>query len=783
VKRRWCALLSTLLAVTLVPALVSQVTGCNGNADNPLTAVDAAVALAAKPVPAGQVQLPGNKIAQFVDPLPLLSAAGGTMETIIAGAGEITLTMWEFQANMMPSTFVPANGQPYAGTWTFGYRSGTVAPAGAVDTPVGPVIVATRGVPTQIRYVNKLTSNNIFWRNWTDQSLHSAFHQIVGNPMPTPGDTNHYMGPVPAVPHLHGGEQPAVIDGGPEAYFLSDEVIPGYNNAFHGSAYYTHPGVAAAANEAVYRYPNAQEAAPLWFHDHLLGGTRLNATYAGLAGAYALIDPGTQPPGLLTVGLDVNGSGGVLPDAANEYLVPLVIQDRMFDTNGQLFFPNVGINPEHPYWLPEFVGDVIIVNGKVWPYLNVDRQRYRFYVINGSNSVAYDLWLQDLASGVKGPSMWVIATDGGYLDAPVEVNPNATGQQAMAGTQKSLTMMPGERYGIIVDFGDPAWLAAISAAYPGGVPNPLNLVLRNRGPTVEGTPKASLTGRIMQFRVTNVVPAGGDQSYNPATSVDPLRPANIVRLPGTPLGPAISATNVQLTRELTLNEVPGPGGPLEALVNNSKWNGLRPDMVTPIPGSTLVNGNWITELPNEGDTEIWEIVNLTADSHPIHLHAIQFQIVDREAFDTKAFNAVYNPLFPGGLFVGGYGPPLPYAPTDPGYDPVLQGGKYGGNPDVTPYLSGVKVPPLLYEQGWKDTAIMHPGEVTRIAVRWGPQDVPVGTADYFSFAPDAPATNGERGQYVWHCHITDHEDNEMMRPDVINPAPAAVRTYIQGVDY
>jgi spore coat protein A len=78
---------------------------------------------------------------------------------------------------------------------------------------------------------------------------------------------------------------------------------------------------------------------------------------------------------------------------------------------------------------------------------------------------------------------------------------------------------------------------------------------------------------------------------------------------------------------------------------------------------------------------------------------------------------------------------------------------------------------------------MHPGEVTRIAVRWGPQDVPVGTADYFSFAPDAPATNGERGQYVWHCHITDHEDNEMMRPDVINPAPAAVRTYIQGVDY
>ena len=304
--------------------------------------------------------------------------------------------------------------------------------------------------------------------------------------MPTTGDTTHYQGPVLAVPHLHGGEVPALIDGGPEAWFASD--VPGPDTATtylsQGPAYYTKAG--AAANEAIYSYPNTQEAAPLWFHDHLLGGTRLNATFAGLAGGYALIDPGlTLPAGLLPVGLDTNGSGSM--DAANEVVVPLVIQDRMFDTNGELFFPNIGINPEHPYWVPEFVGDTIVVNGKAWPYLNVDQQRYRFYAINGSNSRPYDMFLQDQVSGVKYP-MWVIATDGGYLDTPVLIDPNATGAQTKLGVQKSLMMMPGERYEIIIDFA--------------GIPAGTNLILRNTAPTVDGNPKASLDGRIMQFRVS-----------------------------------------------------------------------------------------------------------------------------------------------------------------------------------------------------------------------------------------------------------------------------------------
>ncbi|MEK6742008.1 MAG: multicopper oxidase domain-containing protein [Nitrospirota bacterium] len=716
--------------------------------------------------------LPGNKIAQFIDPLPVLNVApGGTMETVIAGTGEITLNMLEFRSKILPSTFVPANGLPYTGTWVFGYRLGpTSAPAAAVDTYVGPVIVATRNVPTQIRYVNNLTANNIAWRDWTDQSLHSAFHQAVGQPMPMVGDMMHYMGPVLAVPHLHGGEDPAIIDGGPEAWFASNVPGPDTMTTYlpHGPAYYAGVDVAGAGanppalNEAIYRYPNTQEAAPLWFHDHLLGGTRLNATFAGLAGAYPLIDPSLSLP----AGLDPVGLGG-------RHLVPLVIQDRMFDTNGQLFFPNIGINPEHPYWVPEFVGNAIVVNGKAWPYLNVDRQRYRFFLINGSNSRPYDMFLQDQTTGIKGPRMWVIATDGGYLDAPVLIDPNATGAQTKAGVQKKLMMMPGERYEMIMDFADPVWLNAITAAYTAmgmAVPKPINLILRNTAPTVNGNPNTKTEGRIMQFRVSANAPV--DTSYNPDPAQPggglPLRPA-MVRLADPVLGTLAAGVTPNLTREFTLNEVPGLGGPLEALVNNSKWNGLRSDGTTSIPGSTYVLGNYLTELPVEGQTEVWEIINTTMDSHPIHLHGLQFQLINRQAFDMAAFMMAYNAAFPGGVYIPGYGPPLDYFTGNPR--------ALGGNPD--PALLGAALPPLSFEAGWKDTVIMHPGEVTRIAVRIAPQDKAIGAADLFwSYAP-----NALNGAYVWHCHITDHEDNEMMRPIQFLPNETVIRTYVQGVDY
>lgn len=719
---------------------------------------------AAKPVNVGPVQFPGSKIQQFAQPLPLLDAAGGSIQTILDNGSEISMRMVELRANILPPSFKPANGLPYSGTAVFGYRASVspVTPLTNVDTYVNPVIVATRGTPTTIRYINNLTTNVINWRNWTDASLHSAFHQATDMGMPVTGDTAHYQGPVLAVPHLHGGEVPALIDGGPEAWFASD--VPGPDTvtayAAQGPAYYSKAG--AAVNEAIYSYPNTQEAAPLWFHDHLLGGTRLNATFSGLAGGYAIIDPNLiLPNGLLPVGLDINGSGSM--DAANEVVVPLVIQDRMFDTNGELFFPNIGINPEHPYWIPEFVGDTIVVNGKAWPYLNVDQQRYRFYAINGSNSRAYDMFLKDQNTGLKYP-MWVISTDGGYLDKPVLIDPNATGAQTKLGVQKSLLMMPGERYEIIIDFA--------------GIPAGANLLLCNAAPTVNGNPKASLDGRIMQFRVTAAAPAGGDNSYNPASLTQLRAGAPIVRLPGAPGGPLIGAANVDVTRQFTLNEVLGAAGPLEALINNSKWSGMRPDGSI-IPGATMVDGpnqsafsfmgNHLTELPQEGTTEVWEVINLTMDSHPIHLHGLQFQLIDRQQIDMKAYMMTYAMAFPNGVYIPGYGPPLDYFTGNPR--------ALGGNPD--PVLLGAPLPPLSYEEGWKDTVIMHPGEKTRIAVRIAPTDrLLTDTNLSWSYQP-----NALNGAYVWHCHITDHEDNEMMRPYAFLPDPTAIRTYIQGVDY
>ncbi len=715
------------------------------------------LALGVSAATAAQVQLKGNQIAQFVDQLPLLTVQGGSMETIIPGTGEITLTMREFKADVMPSSFVPAAGI-YTGTTVWGYRDGS-QPTNPAGTYIGPVFVATRTVPTKIRFVNDLgdtaTSNLLFWKTSLDQTLHWA--DPLGGAMNacamdvTPGQppigscANNYSGPIPAVPHLHGGEVPPVLDGGPDAWFTSD-------GAYQGPTYYT--GNGAAANEAIYRYPNSQEAGLLWFHDHLLGGTRLNV-YAGLAGAYLLTDPGLAlPPGLNPAGLQ-QGTDATTVD----YLIPLVIQDRSFDVNGELFFPNAGINPEHPFWIPEFVGDTVVVNGKVWPYLNVERRRYRFLFINGSNARAYELFLIDPISGAKGPAMWQIGTDGGYLDAPVKIDPNA----AMTQLQK-LVLMPGERADVIVDFS--------------GVPSGTNLILRNtaRTPYPGGAPAAQGTmGRIMQIRVSGT--RDTEFGYNPATLPPiPIRSGGqrIVRLPGTPAGPAVTAANVQNFRQLTLNEVMAAGGPLEVLVNNTKWSGMREDGSVPAGFTALSIGGiteYLSELPNEGDTEIWEIVNLTEDAHPIHTHLTQFQVVSRQPFNTNAYLAAYGAAFPGGMFIPAYGPPLDYATGNPR--------ALGGNPDITPYLLGLPVPPPLNERGWKDTVRVMPGEVTRFVVRYAPLDKALNDPDLnYPFDPNAL----ER-PYVWHCHIIDHEDNEMMRPYSVVPTPHAKRPYKVNKDY
>ncbi len=700
--------------------------------------------------------LPGTAIPQFREPLPTLAAGGGTMQTVIADANEITLTMREFKAKILPTgTFTPGV-QPETSVW--GYIVGQNAPPAALDTYIGPVIVATRDLPTQIRYVNNLGNtagtNVIAWKESTDQTLHWADPANLGHVM------THYDGPIPAVPHLHGGEVPPVLDGGPDAWFLSSTTTPaGYTQKGH--AFYTSavPGVVTQPNEAVYRYPNKQEAAPLWFHDHVLGATRLNV-YAGIAGAYPLIDPNlVLPTGLHPVGLKRD---------TVDFIVPLVIQDRMFDTNGQLFFPNVGINPEHPFWIPEFVGDVIVVNGKAWPFFNVAPKRYRFLFLNGSNARAYELFLDNPVTKVMGPAMHVIATDGGYLDNPVKIDPNAP-----KGQLQRLVILPGERYDVIIDFA--------------GLPAGTRLLLRNVAKTpfpAGAAPMGNTVGRVMEFRVNQPF-TGPDTSYDPASGIS-LRPP-IKRLVDPATGTLGAGVVIDKFRQLTLNEVIGAGGPLEILVNNTRWNGIPPGG-TPRADFTPVTVNGVTEyfseLPEEGKIEQWEIINLTADAHPIHTHLTQFQLRNRQSFDVAKYNADYASAF-GGAYVPAFGPPLNYNTGNPN--------ALGGNPDVnkvlggkTVYLMGPAMPPQPNEAGWKDTVIMLPGQVTRIVVRYAPTDTPIGTPGTYPFDPNAPVNPADPSTahgFVWHCHIIDHEDNEMMRPSRVTPTAGATRTYIQRTDY
>lgn len=719
--------------------------------------------------------LAGSAIPQFVDPLP-------SLHTIIAGAAQIELDMTEFQSNVMPSSFVPATGT-YTGTWAWSYHQN--GQAVTADTSyIGPVIVATRGTPTEIRYVNNLgsakDSNVLFWANATDQTLHWA------DPLGMMGSFDNYTSTIPAVPHLHGGEVPPVLDGGPDQWFTSD-------GNYHGHTYYTqgfagdvmglptlpdagYPTGAIVFNEldntryinvaetwevftsnaAVFRYPNLQEAAPLWFHDHLLGATRLNV-YAGLAGAYVLTDPALNLP-------------TDLPGPAN--IIPLVIQDRKFDTEGQLFFDIGGINPEHPEWIPEFVGDTIVVNGKVWPYLDLEPRRYRFLLINGSNARPYEMSfiIQDGASKAmgrvkpdfftrlssKGPAIWQIATDGGYLDVPVLIDPNAK-----PGSLSKLLILPGERAEIIVDF----------SAFAGQT-----LLLTNtaRTPFPDGDPVDPLTtGRIVQVRV-GAAPVV-DSSYDPSSGT-PLRTGEqeIVRLVNPATGTLAAGVTADVTRQLTLNEVMGMGGPLDVLLNNTGWAGRQMDGPVRDDFTPLTSGGdteYLSELPDEGTTEVWEIVNLTADAHPIHLHLVQFQVLNRQGFNFSRYNKAYEKSFPGGAFMPAYGPPLDY---NTGNARAL-----GGNPDIVPYLQDGVTPPNANEAGWKDTAVMYPGQVTRIAVRFAPTSEAIDSIDlFFPFEP-----NVLNRPFVWHCHIIDHEDNEMMRPYTVVPDLSAIRTYNLGTDY
>ncbi len=751
-----------------------------------------------------QTVLDPTTIPQFVDNLPDFSVAGR-----VNGDVPYVVRSEEFQQKILPAQVYRKLAAPYsAGTMVFGYgidQGRNHYPAlPAKGLYPGFTVVVTRDRETVVSYRNDLipqpnrpgSFKNALGpsleKTFTiDQSLHWA------NPLHDPmtvgddGNAKPYLGAIPQVTHLHGAEDPSAFDGGPSEWFTpgaEGKLGDGNQKGMRG------PGFVSST----YRYPNAQEPTTLWFHDHTLGATRTNVN-AGLAAFYLIRGDGD----------DGIAGRGKLPAGRQE--VELVFQDREFDTNGQLLFPD-GYPPGldgplqdpklHPYWMPEFFGDVITVNGKSWPKFTAAPNRYRLRLLDGASVRFFNLQFCAGSQGAIVGSMhgfcgknenvvpfYVIGDDGGLLDKPVKV--------------QHLLFSPGERYDVVVDF----------ARYRGKT-----ITVRNDAVTpypsafAKFTP--SLEGRVMRINVSRTRAA--DTSYDPSTgaalrgSGSTVAPglAPISQLPGTPGGiplhkPIADGKAVQVYRQLTLNPIfksggchwPGSGsGDMidEMLLNNTNFDGLRAGTKVGIPGSTQVGGMRMTEMPRIGSTEVWDLIDLSNDDHPIHIHLVQFQVIARIPFDLARFGAAYYAQFPGGKCIPGYGPPKPS-------DVANGAGALGGNPDVSrfflertqPYCmddgreDGTDGPARPEERGWKDTVIASCGHVTRVVVRFTPQDLPAlrnGVAiDYtgrneFGFDPaDSDPTHAGKGGYpggpgyVWHCHLIDHEDNDMMRPMI--PVP------------
>jgi len=457
----------------------------------------------------------------------------------------------------------------------------------------GPVIENEQGICTYVQWINEISDEKHLLPY--DHTLH-ACHEG--------------MPEVRTVVHLHGAEVEPDSDGHPDAWYTRDYEICG-----------------PSFTRKIYKYPNKQRAAMLWYHDHALGITRLNV-YAGLAGIYIIRSKEERA---------LNLPSGI-------YEIPLVIQDKTFNEDGSLFYPKNVDNPPPTYpevsITPGFAGDTIIVNGKAWPYLEVEQRKYRFRILNGSNERFYRISLS------SGRDFIQIGTDGGLLEKPVRL--------------KEITIAPSQRVDLIIDFTD----------QPVGT----NIVLTNtaRTPFDFGAPPDPNTdGLIMQFRVK-------ENTSGKDTSTIPEYLSHIKRH---------KEKDVRRIRDISLNVGADRFGRLMFTLNNREFIG------------------GITEEPVVGELECWRIINAGLGVHPIHIHQIQFQVLDRIPIDSNAYNQTGQIIFTG--------------------DPE---------------------PPSPELRGWMDTVQAFPGYMTRLLCKFGPYT----------------------GRYVYHCHILEHEDYDMMRPfDVV----------------
>lgn len=616
-------------------------------------------------------------VQQFATPLPEIPVAvpdttshpGYDYYTVVA---EQT-TGYDFGLRKKDgSEFInPATGGPIR-TTVWGYRTNGIK-TGYLGATVEArsTLAGEAGKPVMVKYVNDL-------RDASGRLL--TKHLLTVDP--TLGGANMGEPEIRIVTHLHGGHVASAFDGHPEAWITNDPAAQTGLPADPVSGRPARPN----GNTVTYTYDNDQLAEQLWYHDHAMGITRLNV-YAGLAANYLLRDSYEDSLNL----------------PRGRYELPLVIQDKSFNQDGSLHYdsnPLLATNGSqktdsngNPVRTsnPEFFGNTITVNGKVWPYLAVEPRKYRFRILNGSDSRFYHMWLERSdGQPIPAGAIVQIGNDGGLMPDAVQIGDSQG---------NGLLLALAERADVIIDF----------SRFPAGT----SITVRNDAPTPYPGGDAvspTTTGRIMQFRITKPL-AGSD------TSVIPAHPR---------VQPALGAPDN--TRYVDLQETLD-----NVLVYDPNTGAIATRLKLLLNGLTFDAP--ITEKPVVNTVEDWVIINNTVDTHPMHLHLVDFEVVEK-----------------GSVAPGAYTP----ANGAGGMPTVALGGlRPNIEPDGTPAGPGSPYTVQPQERGQKDTVRVPPG------------DDLIGSQGYVRIR----ARFDRIGTYMWHCHILAHEDHEMMRPFMVVPAP------------
>jgi spore coat protein A, manganese oxidase len=652
-----------------------------------------------------------DRLRKFIQPLrmvgtgiPIAQPDTATQSWWQPGVTHYTIGIRQFADQLHPDLPFPTR------LWGFGQGS-------AADfRHLGGIIAVKRGTPVQITFRNSLPARHILP---VDRSI-----------MGTDNQDNR------ADVHLHGGFVPWTSDGGPHAWWDPD----GHKGPSFVNNAVLRPGQVVPANEAEYYYPNDQGSRLAWYHDHSIGTTRLNA-YAGIASGYVIYDDYE----LRLVALNH------LPGPLDARTVYLIFQDKVFVSRqikhrdptwpsimpdsraGDLWYaheydpdrwelsPDQPAGPPpNPSAVPEFFGDIILVNGTVYPYLEVEPRQYRFRLLNACQArflnprlVYAGLHDDTEPSQVAGPAFVQFGTEGGFLPAPVYLD--GSSPEAPGGpTPSQLLVAPAERADLIVDFRHVPAGSRLILVSDGPAPYPVGAPVYDFFPGNPDTPSSKRgfgpnTRTLLQIRV-KARKGPADPPISLPGRITPTDPFVIAQVAGVPT-PNPDGVYV---RRLTLNESFDEFGRLiQFLGTDEPVNGMdfgRAYLDRP------------TEVVKAGTEEVWEIANLTGDTHPIHFHLVNVQVLSRQAFDEENYA--------------------------------------GGKPE----LLGPAVPPDPNELGWKETVRMNPGEVTRVWMRF---DLPV-VPFTVPVSPHLRQTYDIEGaEYVWHCHILDHEEHDMMRPLVV----------------